>query len=182
MSSQDPAAPAPPPPEAPIDPLFTHAASPFLRTETPTPTAFASPPSGAPGFLPLATWNAYKSQIQFAFAILAFLMVLAGSVTAVQSNPSVSWRYFVAAIPAVPAGLVIWLFVRALSRLDEVHKRLQVQALGFSLASTALLTFGYGFFEGVGWPTLNGTFILPLMALLWGLGMLVLALRYRFRR
>jgi hypothetical protein len=78
--------------------------------------------------------------------------------------------------------LVIWLFVRALSRLDEVQKRLQVQALGFSLAATALLTFGYGFLEGVGWPALNGTFILPLMALLWGIGMFVLALKYRFRR
>lgn len=178
MSSQDPA----PVTEAPIDPLFSHAASPFIKTEAPTATAFASPPAAGPVFIPLATWSAYKTQIQFAFAILAFLMVLAGSVTVVQANSSLSLRYFVAAVPVLPAGLVIWLFVRALSRLDEVQKRLQVQALGFSLASTALLTFGYGFLEGIGWPTLNGTFILPLMALLWGVGMIVLALRYRFRR
>ena len=168
--------------EAPIDPLFSHAASPFIKTEAPTATAFASPPAAGPVFMPLATWSAYKTQIQFAFAILAFLMVLAGSVTVVQANSSLSWRYFVAAVPVLPAGLVIWLFVRALSHLDEVQKRLQVQALGFSLASTALLTFGYGFLEGIGWPTLNGTFILPMMALLWGVGMIVLALRYRFRR
>ena len=179
MSSQDPASPSA---EAPIDPLFSHAASPFIKTEAPTPTAFASPPAAGPVFIPLATWSAYKTQIQFAFAILAFLMVLAGSVTVVQANGSLSWRYFVAAVPVVPAGLVVWLFVRALSRLDEVQKRLQVQALGFSLASTALLTFGYGFLEGVGWPEMNGTFVLPLIALLWGIGMMVLALRYRFRR
>jgi hypothetical protein len=109
-------------------------------------------------------------------------MILVGSVTVLQANGAVSWRYFIAAAPVVPAGIVIWLFVRALSRLDEVHKRVQVQALGFSLAATALLTFGYGFLESIGWPAMNGTLILPLMALLWGVGMIAIALRYRFRR
>jgi hypothetical protein len=175
VSEQSPA------PEAPVDPLFSRAASPFLRTEVPTPAAFESPPAG-PAITPIATWSAYKTQIQFAFALLAFLMVLAGSVTVIQANGEVSWRYLIAAVPAVPAGLVIWLFIRALSRLDEVQKRVQVQALGFSLAATALLTFGYGFLEGIGWPTMNGTLILPLMALLWGMGMIVIALRYRLRR
>lgn len=168
-----------PPAEPPVDPLFSHAASPFLRTEAPTPVGFASPPA-APALTPI--WTAHKAQIQFAFALLAFLMILAGSVTVLQANGEVEWRYYIAAVPAVPAGIVIWLFVRALSRLDEVQKRVQVQALGFSLAATALLTFGYGFFEGIGWPSLNGTFVLPLMALLWGVGMIVIALRYRFRR
>lgn len=177
MSAEEPTAPLPA--EGPIDPLFTHAASPFLRTETPTPVAFASPPAGAQS---PSTWSTHKTQIQFAFAILAFLMILVGSVTVVEANSELTWKYGVAAAPLVPAAIVIWLFVRALSRLDEVHKRVQVQALGFSVASTALLTFAYGFFEGAGWPTLNGTFILPLMALLWGLGMIVLSLRYRFRR
>ncbi|HET9782957.1 MAG TPA: hypothetical protein VFR33_14410 [Candidatus Dormibacteraeota bacterium] len=169
----------PSPPDVPVDPLFSHAASPFLRTEAPTPVAFAGPPVEA-GLTPI--WTAHKTQIQFAFALLAFLMILAGSVTVVQANGAEMWRYIIAAIPVVPAGIVIWLFVRTLSRLDEVQKRVQVQALGFSLAATALATFGYGFLEGIGWPQMNGTLVLPLMALLWGVGMFVLALRYRFRR
>jgi len=130
----------------------------------------------------MSTWTTYKAQIQFAFALLAFLMILVGSVTVLQGSGAVAWRYFVAAVPAVPAGIVIWLFMRALSRLDEVQKRVQVQALGFSLAATALLTFGYGFLEGIGWPVMNGTLVLPLMALLWGVGMIAIALRYRIRR
>jgi hypothetical protein len=169
----------PSPPDVPVDPLFSHAASPFMRTEAPTPVAFASPP-GVEALTPI--WTAHKSQIQFAFAMLAFLMILAGSVTVVQANGAEMWRYAIAAAPVLPAGIVIWLFVRALSRLDEVHKRVQVQALGFSLAGTALLTFAYGFLEGVGWPAMNGTLVLPMMALLWGVGMIVIALRYRFRR
>jgi hypothetical protein len=176
MSEQSPASP----PDAPIDPLFTHAASPFIRTEAPAPVAFPGPP--LPAFMPPSTWTTHKAQIQFAFALVAFLMVLVGAVTVVEANSEVSWKYYVAVIPALPAGLVIWLFVRGLSRLDEVQKRMQVQAMGFSIAATAILTFGYGFFEGAGWPQLNGTLILPLMALLWGIAMVVLSVRVRFRR
>jgi len=178
VSEQNPASP---PAEAPIDPLFTHAASPFIRTEVPALVAFASPFSG-PAFTPMSTWITYKTQIQFAFALVAFLMVLVGAVTVVEANADVPWKYYVALIPVLPAGLVIWLFVRALARLGELQKRLQVQALGFSLAATAILTFGYGFFESAGWPALNGTFILPIMALLWGMGMVALSLRIRLRR
>lgn len=168
-----------PPVDPPVDPLFSHAASPFIRTEAGTPAPLAEERA-----LPMITpiWTQHKAQITFAFALLAFLMILVGSVTVVQASAAVSWRYLIAAIPIVPAAIVIWLFMRALSRLDEVQKRVQVQAFGFALASTALFTFGYGFLEGVGWPQMNGTLVLPMMALLWGVGMIVTALRYRFRR
>jgi hypothetical protein len=173
--------PASPPPDVPIDPLFSHAASPFIRTEAPTPVVFDSPPAVA-GLMSAATWVTYKTQIQFGFAILAYLMVLVGSVTVVQANPATPWKYYVAVLPVIPAALVIWLTVRALGRLDEVQKRTQMQALGFSMVATGLFTFGYGFLEGVGLPHLNSTFVLPLMAVMWGLGLLALSLRRRFRR
>jgi len=82
----------------------------------------------------------------------------------------------------LPAGIVIWLVVRQLGRLDEVQKRTQMQAIGFALAATGLVTFGYGFLEGAGLPQLSSIFVLPMMAAFWGLGLLGLALRYRFRR
>src|SRR5213593_209102 len=83
--------PSPPPADAPIDPLFTHAASPFVRTEAPAPVAFASPPDG-PVISLASTWVTYKAQIQFGLAILAYLMVLVGSVTVVQANPHAGWK------------------------------------------------------------------------------------------
>jgi hypothetical protein len=177
VSEQETAFPSPPA-ESPVDPLYSHAASPFIRTEAPTPVAAA--PDHA--ITPMSTWVTYKTQIQFGFGILAYLMVLVGSVTVVQANREAAWRYFIVVLPVIPAALVIWLTVRALARLDEVQKRTQMQALGFSLAATGLLTFGYGFLEGAGLPHMNPTFVLPLMALLWGLGLLGLNLRYRFRR
>lgn len=172
--------PAPPPAEAPVDPLFTHAAAPFIRTEVPMPVAFASPPE--PVINLASTWVNYKAQIQFGMALLAYLMVVVGSVTVVQANQGAAWRYYVAALPVIPAGLVLWLFVRALARLDELQKRIQLQAFGFALAATALLTFGYGFLEGAGLPHLNWTMVLPLIAVLWALAVGGLALRQRYHR
>jgi hypothetical protein len=176
MTEQDP---SPNPAEAPVDPLFTHPASPFIRTEAPAPVAFASPPGAGQTPAIYSTWVTYRTQIEFGLAILAYLMVLVGSVTVVQANPDADWRYYVVVLPVAPAGFVIWLFVRALTRLDELQKRIQMQAFGFSLGGTALITFGYGFLEGAGVPHLSWTYVLPLMAILWGAGTAIFTWRYR---
>ena len=171
--------PSPNPAEAPVDPLFTHPASPFLRTEAPAPVAFPSPPNAAPTPAIYSTWVIYRTQIEFGLAMLAYLMVLVGSVNVLKANPDADWRYYVAVLPVAPAGFVIWLFVRALSRLDELQRRIQMEAFGFALGTTALVTFGYGFLEGVGLPHLNWTYVLPLMAVLWGVGTAIFRWRYR---
>ena len=171
--------PSPKPADAPVDPLFTHPASPFIQTEAPTPVAFAPPPGPTPPAAIYSTWVLYRTQIEFGLALLAYLMVLVGSVVVVQANPEAAWRYYVVVLPVAPAGFVIWLFVRALGRLDELQKRVQMQAFGFSLGTTALVTFGYGFLEGVGLPHLNWTYVLPLMAVLWALGAAIFKWRYR---
>ena len=171
--------PSPNPADTPIDPLSTHPASPFIRTEVPAPVAFASPPSPMQQVPMYSTWVTYRTQIEFGLAMLAYLMVLVGALVVVQANPAAAWRYFVVVLPVAPAAFVIWLFLRALARLDELQKRIQMQALGFSLGGTALLTFGYGFLEGVGLPQLSWTYVLPLMAVLWGLGAAIFSWRYR---
>jgi hypothetical protein len=171
--------PSPDPAEAPVDPLFTHPASPFLRTEVPAPVAFPSPPHPVPTPAIYSTWVIYRTQIEFGLALLAYLMVLVGSVTVVKANPDADWRYYIVVLPVAPAAFVIWLFVRALTRLDELQRRIQTQAFGFSLGTTALLTFGYGFLEGAGMPHLNWTYVLPLMAVLWGIGTAIFTWRYR---
>jgi len=167
--------PNPDPADAPIEPLYTHPASPFLRTESNAPAHVEMPALPAVA----STWVTYRTQIEFGLAMLAYLMILVGSVTVLQANPNASWRYVVAVLPVFPAALVLSIFVQALTRLNEMQKRIQMQAFGFSLGATALLTFGYGFLEGVGLPHLSWTFVLPLMAILWGVGTAIFTLRYR---
>ncbi|HLQ15979.1 MAG TPA: hypothetical protein VK256_09015 [Candidatus Eisenbacteria bacterium] len=171
--------PNPNPADVPVDPLSTHPASPFLRTEAPTPVAFGSPPNQTPTAPIYSTWVTYRTQIQFGLTLLAYLMVLVGSVNVLQANPEAAWRYYVALLPVIPAGLVIWVFMRTVSRLDEVQKRIQVQAFGFAIGATALLTFGYGFLEGAGMPRLSWIYVLPLMVVLWAVGVAMFMWRHR---
>jgi|SRR5579859_6488504 len=170
---------APSGPEAPVEPASTHPASPFIRTEVPTAAKFPGPPAMSPV---ASTWILYRAQIEFALVVLAFLMVMVGCVTVVQANPAVVWRYYVVALPLAPAAFLTWLFVRSLGRLNDLQKWIQIQAFGFAMGMTALVTFGYGFLEGTGMPYLNSVFVLPLMAILWGLATAALALKYRYRR
>ena len=167
------------PTDAPVDPLVTHPASPFLRTEAPAPVAFGATPNQTPTAPIYSTWVTYRTQIEFGLTMLAYLMVLVGSVTVLRANPDAAWRYYVVVLPVVPAALVLWVFIRALTRLDERHRRIHVQAFGFSLGATALLTFGYGFLEGAGLPHLNWTYVLPMIAVLWGVGTVIFKWRYR---
>lgn len=163
------------PDEAPIEPLYTHPASPFLRTEA----SAVAHVEMTPGTAFQSTWVTYRAQIEFGLGLLAYLMVLVGVVTVLRANPDASWRYVVAVLPVAPAALTVWMFVRALARLAELQKRIQMLSFGFSLGATALLTFGYGFLEGVGMPHLSWIFVLPLMAILWGIGTAIFTLRYR---
>ncbi len=172
MSEQQP---NPDPTEAPIEPLYTHPASPFLRTDATAPAHVDMPALPATQ----STWVIYRAQINFGLAMLAYLMVLVGSLTVLEANPDAPWRFIVAVLPVVPAGLTLWVFIKALARLDEMQKRIQMQAFGFSLGATALVTFGYGFLEGVGLPHLSLTLVLPLMAITWGVGTAIFSIRYR---
>lgn len=180
MTDEPPTAPL----ERPVDPLYTHPASPFERTSPPPPLAYAGPPMPGPATFmgPITAWTAYKTQIQFGFAVLAYLMILVGSLTVVSANEAAAWRYWVAVLPVAPAAVVVWLVVRQLGRLDEVQKRTQMQAIGLSMAATGLVTFGYGFLEGAGLPHMSSLLVLPLLALFWAVGLLGLALRQRIRR
>src|ERR1700687_714659 len=117
--------PNPNPADVPVEPPFTHSASPIIRTEAPAPVAFDSRPTQTPTAPIYSTWVTYRAQIEFGLTMLAYLMVLVGSVTVLQANPEASWRYYVAALPVIPAGLGVWMLIRAISRMDELHKRIQ---------------------------------------------------------
>ena len=57
--------------------------------------------------------------------------------------------------------------------------QVQFQALGFSFAGTAILTFSYGFLEGLGYPRLSMFSVWPILAVLWIVGLLLARRRYQ---
>ena len=88
-------------------------------------------------------------------------------------------RTLISVAPVVPAGLMCWAIVRQMRRLDEMHLRIQFEALGFAFAASALLTFSYGFLENVGFPHITWHWVWPVMGLMWILGLAIARRRYQ---
>jgi len=109
------------------------------------------------------------------FAVLSF-----GAVAAVKTGlvPGL-WRIPVALAPVVPLGLLVVAFLRYLSRLDELQRQIQLHAIGFALAGSALFCVAWSFLEGLaGFPPLILMWAVAVMALLHGAGLVLAARRY----
>jgi hypothetical protein len=116
---------------------------------------------------------------EFAVAMLAYLLVLPASIVAIQHHPHVWWRLPVALAPILPLLLLLRAIVRFFRRLDELQRRIQLDALAFAFAGSALLTFTYGLLENVGFPRLSYGYVWSVMGVLWGIGTAVAKRRYR---
>jgi hypothetical protein len=116
---------------------------------------------------------------EFAAAMLAYFVVLPASIVVIQHHPHVWWRFPVALAPVIPLLLLLRAIVRAFRRLDELQRRIQLDALAFAFAGSALLTFTYGLLENVGFPRLSYVYVWPVMGGLWGIGTFLAKRRYR---
>jgi hypothetical protein len=127
-----------------------------------------------------------KYFLQFVGAMIAYIVLMPAILVAYAylsdyrgSIVDTNWRYLVILIPVIPIVYGITAFVRAVGELDELQRRIQLEAFAFSLGSTAVLTFGYGFLELAGLPRVSWLLVLPLMAFLWGVGLVIATRRYR---
>lgn len=113
-------------------------------------------------------------------ALLVYGVVLVGSITLLTHVDVLRpWRDLIALSPMIPAASMAWVILRELRRMDELQLRIQLEALGFSFAGTAILTFSYGFLEGLGYPRLSMFTVWPILATLWIVGLVLARRRYR---
>lgn len=109
---------------------------------------------------------------KFGVAIAAYGVVLAVVIPLLNGmDPGSGWRVPLALLPMVPLVLALLAFVRYLGRMDELQRRIQLEAFSFAFGGTALLTFGYGFLQSLAdFPQLSWFFVWPVMAVLWMAG------------
>jgi hypothetical protein len=113
-------------------------------------------------------------------ALVVYGVMLIGSIQLLTHlDLARPWRDLVALSPMLPAAATAWVVLRELRRMDELQRRIQLEALGFSFAGTAILTFSYGFLEGLGYPRLSMFTVWPLLAGLWIVGLVLARRRYQ---
>src|SRR5579871_3468572 len=90
--------------------------------------------------------------IEFSAALAAYMLVLVGSISLLHKYGESFWRYPLALSPILPTVGLLLVFVRFFRGIDELGKRVQLEALAFGFGASALTTFAYGFLEGAGFP------------------------------
>lgn len=114
------------------------------------------------------------------FAVIALYgIVLVASLWLLKTYPDSPLRVVIALAPMLPALLLPVVVVRYLRRVDELQRQIQLEALGFAFAGSAVITFGYGFLETAGFPHLSWFAVWPIMGVLWIIGAFISQRRYR---
>lgn len=120
----------------------------------------------------------YGIELFGALALYAALLLGANLAERVF-QPEGGAKMVLALLPILGTAAVAWAVLRGLWRMDELQRRIQLDAIALSFTGTALVTFAWGFAESAGAPELRAFHVWPLMAVLWVAGVLVAQWRYR---
>jgi hypothetical protein len=115
---------------------------------------------------------------EFGVAMAWYVIVVLASIS-VLGDLGQPFKTFVAVAPLIPATFALFAYLRFVSRMDELGRRIQLEALAFGFGSAGMLTFAYGFLENAGFPQLSYIWVFPLMIALWGIGGAIASYRYR---
>jgi len=87
--------------------------------------------------------------------------------------------YCIAFLPIIPSIFALLGFMRMFRGLDELARRIQLEAVAFSFLATCLITLAWAFQPNAGLPRFDVSFVAPLLILLWGLGLAIAKRRYQ---
>ena len=117
---------------------------------------------------------------EFMSAMAAYVILVVASIAIINFSPSGAWwRIPVAVTPIIPAIFAMRAYIRFVSRIDELQRRIQFEGLAFGFGAAGILTFSYGFLENVGFPHISWLWVFPFMIAMWGIGAALAARKYQ---
>ena len=121
----------------------------------------------------------YSIEMGASLALYMVFLILSLNLLKNPEGLGTGLRIVITLLPVIPAALMCWAIVRMMRTLDEMHLRIQFEALGFAFAASALLTFSYGFLENVGFPHISWICVWPVMGVMWIIGLALARRRYQ---
>ncbi len=88
-------------------------------------------------------------------------------------------RYVLAFIPVLPLLAALWVFIRMIREVDEFQRKIQFEAISFSVGATMIMTLTLGFIERAGFPQISMIWVAPMMVAFWGIGLAIANRKYR---
>lgn len=120
-----------------------------------------------------------KYMRNLALAFSAYGLILFGVNSYMLSNDLPQWEMTILALlPMIPVLAVLKSILVFAESWDELQRRKAMEAMLISFFITGFGTFAYGFLEGVGFPTLETIWVMPIMMACFAVGQIIVARRY----
>src|SRR5437660_1206916 len=117
---------------------------------------------------------------EFRTAMIVYAVLLIVSVFLIKHGPSSAWwRIPLALAPMISIFFALRAFLRFFHRIDELQRRIQLEAFAISFGITCVVTFSYGLLEYAGFPAISWIWIPPFMMTLWCIGEAISSRRYQ---
>ena len=128
--------------------------------------------------MPIST--AYRRyMIEVGLSMICYAIVLVISLKLLPTAPPGWKRVLLAAAPVIPAAFLLVSVIRLFARIDEMQRRIHLEAVALAAGVTALLALTCGFLENAGAPRLSGFWTFGSICVLWGVFGMILQRRYR---
>jgi hypothetical protein len=117
--------------------------------------------------------------VEFGSAMLAYTIFLPIAMMLIERYPDSSWRFAIALVPVIPLCFALAAVLRFFGRIDELARKIHLEAFAAAAGVTGIATFAYGMLQNVGLPSLNLVWVLPFTIMVWGIASAVASWRYR---
>jgi hypothetical protein len=111
--------------------------------------------------------------------LILYIGLLAVSVSWVPKNETSPWRYLVAILPMFPGAFIVFGIMRAVRQLDEMERRILLEAAAFGFAFTLFWLLSQGLLGLAGVPQPSGIIIAAVMSFTLVMGKIIGNWRYK---
>ena len=111
--------------------------------------------------------------------MVCYTVVLVGSLVLVRTMQPGWLRVLVAVAPVLPIAVMFFVIFRFYAQMDELWRRIWLEAVALAAGVTTLIVMACGFLENVGLPRVSGFWTYVSLMCLSPIFATILARRYR---
>lgn len=108
-----------------------------------------------------------------------FFAALLAAYWLLNRDLSAPYQYIVALLPAIPGGLLAISIGSAISSLDELQRRIQLEAIAIGFGISIVVSMTYALLVIVGAPLISWTYLPVILVFFWLIGKLWTVWKYR---
>lgn len=116
---------------------------------------------------------------EFGGSMVAYAVIVVFSVWLLKGHEHTALGYGIAVLPIVPSVFALWAFLRYFRGMDELQRRIQLEAVAFSFVTTSFITLTWAFLQNAGLPRFDVIWVAPMLIFLWGVGACIAKRRYQ---